>query len=199
MLFDIVSIHAPARGATIYRRNVGSSCCVSIHAPARGATYNQLASPSTVECFNPRSRTGSDSCQGLQYLVEFRFNPRSRTGSDFLQPSPGHGRSEVSIHAPARGATPGTMRHGLGWTFQSTLPHGERPVQMALETYTACFNPRSRTGSDQEAAHFIFQFKVSIHAPARGATFAAMDPEHLKIVSIHAPARGATPGIRSSS
>ena len=33
-----VSIHAPARGATLYARVTGSPLGVSIHAPARGAT-----------------------------------------------------------------------------------------------------------------------------------------------------------------
>src|SRR5439155_5885781 len=35
--------------------------CVSIHAPARGATVARRASTSERCCFNPRSRTGSDT------------------------------------------------------------------------------------------------------------------------------------------
>ena len=37
-----VSIHAPARGATISRHIQYAGCNVSIHAPARGATYRQI-------------------------------------------------------------------------------------------------------------------------------------------------------------
>ena len=55
------------------------------------------------------------------------------------------------------------------------------------------FNPRSREGSDES---LIFPFQtvqwISIHAPARGATF---DKRFCIIrvdISIHAPARGAT-------
>ena len=33
-----VSIHAPARGATIYAVDFDGTLCISIHAPARGAT-----------------------------------------------------------------------------------------------------------------------------------------------------------------
>ena len=36
--------------------------------------------------------------------------------------------------------------------------------------------------------------KVSIHAPARGATLVERDERFLCVVSIHAPARGATHG-----
>ncbi len=56
--------------------------------------------------------------------------------------------------------------------FQSTLPHGER--QQALEDHAAMvgFNPRSRMGSDFiEAGNVEFKDRVSIHAPAWGATF----------------------------
>ena len=38
--FSIVSIHAPARGATIYLSFIFFDLMVSIHAPARGATEN---------------------------------------------------------------------------------------------------------------------------------------------------------------
>ncbi|SBV91311.1 conserved hypothetical protein [uncultured Desulfovibrio sp.] len=55
----------------------------------------------------------------------------------------------ASIHAPARGAT---------------LPRSEPSGQ------PACFNPRSRTGSDREWLDYDDQSLASIHAPARGAT-----------------------------
>jgi len=59
--------------------------------------------------------------------------------------------TEISIHAPARGATLHTR--GMGVTprdiFQSTLPHGERRG---------------------DGATLFRQREISIHAPARGAT-----------------------------
>ena len=55
---------------------------------------------------------------------------------------------EVSIHAPARGAT---NLHDdvetLILQFQSTLPRGERHWRRLLRL-RPCFNPRSRAGSD---------------------------------------------------
>ena len=56
------------------------------------------------------------------------------------------------------------------------------------------FNPRSREGSDHEQLlKKLMERRISIHAPARGATDAA---KFVAIrghdISIHAPARGAT-------
>ena len=130
-----------------------------------------------VDDFNPRSRKGSD--QAMRRLQDFshHFNPRSRKGSDEVD-LPVELGGGISIHAPARGATPG-IRKGLKGTmisihapargatnhgyrflfrvrFQSTLPQGER-----LCTRVRCKRPD----------------KISIHAPARGAT-AQCHPQH---------------------
>ena len=78
----LVSIHAPAWGATNAAHLFLLILPVSIHAPAWGATLQERPCSSHQEGFNPRSRVGSD-CLGR---------------SD--QPVPG-----VSIHAPAWGAT----------------------------------------------------------------------------------------------
>ena len=145
---------------------------VSIHAPARGATV--ISSPSDG--------------------IRSRFNPRPHEGSD-LAPSFGiELDAHVSIHAPARGAT-GLDRSG--------------------RANRSSFNPRSREGSDSMIASWSstlrwFQstlpraerlaagaarsagFRVSIHAPARGATDLRTLLTGPLVVSIHAPARGAT-------
>ena len=34
-----ISIHAPAKGATVFRCKVGTNRQISIHAPAKGATW----------------------------------------------------------------------------------------------------------------------------------------------------------------
>ena len=54
------------------------------------------------------------------------------------------------------------------------------------------FNPRSRKGSDEQGKRYEPIPKISIHAPARGATTFSERSENLKNISIHAPARGAT-------
>ena len=57
--------------------------------------------------FNPRSRVGSDRhiCQRTGWIC--RFNPRSRVGSDNRGLMLMDKDTEVSIHAPAWGATEG--------------------------------------------------------------------------------------------
>ena len=149
------------------------------------------------------------------YWIMQYFNPRSREGSDFIPlpqrknknisihaPARGataHGKElspshAISIHAPARGATRFRKPYRVTGKFQSTLPRGERLTVVV-------FRPLLLT--------------ISIHAPARGATMTALrnagwsyefqstlprgerrrvrniSISHMEI-SIHAPARGAT-------
>ena len=106
-----------------------------------------------------------------KYYFCNNFNPRSREGSDGAGVPSVH-RHEISIHAPARGATPSSSCQSLTKEFQSTLPRGERRrIDMM----------------------YSIRLFISIHAPARGAT--ASHPAQiflLLLISIHAPARGAT-------
>ena len=78
--------------------------------------------------------------------------------------------------------------------FQSTLPRGERRFGVgSLFDYFGGFNPRSREGSDKDGRILYIKYlDVSIHAPARGATYSSMSFSSNTTVSIHAPARGAT-------
>ena len=56
----------------------------------------------------------------------------------------------------------------------------------------ANFNPRSREGSDATMEAMGGAETISIHAPARGATFISVIININFYISIHAPARGAT-------
>ena len=74
--------------------------------PRRERLRHPLLFISDTACFNPRSREGSDKyLQENSLRVISSFNPRSREGSDYdiqeLTDS-----YAVSIHAPAKGATP---------------------------------------------------------------------------------------------
>ena len=132
------------------------------------------------------------------------FDPRSRTGSD------------APVNETRR---PEAL-------FRSMLPHGERRSRgRGVAGRGRSFDPRSRTGSDRAAfaiSSIRSKFRstlphgerrrlrmlgkpprrVSIHAPARGATLSAASVYPSRLVSIHAPARGATalnPEIRGLS
>ena len=104
----------------------------------------------------------------------------------------------VSIRAPARGATNETYRHAESDWFQFALPRGERQQQREGKEKTAsfnsrsregsdpscpaflpgmrCFNSRSREGSDGTRKAYTLSNRVSIRAPARGATAALYSP-----------------------
>ena len=56
----VVSIHAPARGATCFISGSFMAAIVSIHAPARGATCITDKTYFFSLSFNPRARTGRD-------------------------------------------------------------------------------------------------------------------------------------------
>ena len=122
-----ISIHAPARGATLYESGNPLSFFISIHAPARGATRHTTATDGLDRDFNPRSREGSDAIAVFALWTncdisihapargatvsrrcfpsfKYHFNPRSREGSDSAV------RTKIAELA----------------VFQSTLPRGER-------------------------------------------------------------------------
>ena len=166
-----VSIHAPAWGATVPCAGRKLRVVVSIHAPAWGATPRPAGRPSARPGFNPRTRVGCDGAHGRAARSHAGFNPRTRVGCDtgFSAFWP---RFEVSIHAPAWGATSGISACSPSQSmFQSTHPRGVR---------------RRHLGGICHAQ------RVSIHAPAWGATHVCglrWDPAP---VSIHAPAWGAT-------
>ena len=217
-----VSIHAPAWGATGDRVRIGRSEVVSIHAPAcagdsgtknlRGARPRMFQSTpprggrldAAVEYFperamvsihapawgatrpdrlvaisrgfNPRPRVGGDWMPASTIVDAGSFNPRPRVGGD-LWPVRNQSAPTSFNPRPRMGATPARSATG-----------GRRPG----------FNPRPRVRGDREHARWS-RSRVSIHAPAWGATRTRASPGRPSRVSIHAPAWGATAGVRSSS
>ena len=107
----------------------------------------------------------------------------------------------VSIHAPAWGATgAGNIIINNDEVFQSTHPRGVRHQSSSLLSKSAsCFNPRTRVGCDTRfCKHITHIEKVSIHAPAWGATCTTRSIAISCYVSIHAPAWGATRRLAST-
>ena len=100
---------------------------ISIHAPAKGATKNyqqHLACNFQFQSTLPRRerRYGTAVISDDDY-----FNPRSREGSDFTFDSTLKLTLIISIHAPAKGATLYYSQRMLqSIEFQSTLPRRER-------------------------------------------------------------------------
>ena len=168
---------------------------VSIHAPAWGATGHSLTQGVGVAGFNPRTRVGCDS---LLYSLASRyrcFNPRTRVGCDWSR----HGRGlrcRPCFNPRTRVGCDGRRAgvHPAGRGFQSTHPRGVRPGCSALPVPApGSFNPRTRVGCDPRAMCRPWpRSRVSIHAPAWGATPLTGLQRRAAYVSIHAPAWGAT-------
>ena len=104
--FLVISIHAPARGATYVPKHYANTLQISIHAPARGATFCFETLQTVFLHFNPRSREGSDIYSSIVIHQEQYFNPRSREGSDTIL-------NFIRLNRVL---------------FQSTLPRGERHI-----------------------------------------------------------------------
>ena len=188
-----ISIHAPAKGATA-TVSATSLCGSDFNPRSREGSDNIRRYISACSrYFNPRSREGSDnhtthyllSLPAFQSTLPRRerlaadtvdlstvpdFNPRSREGSDEKAPASTY-KVQISIHAPAKGATTPRTVPSSQSTFQSTLPRRERPrnlpclrivslfqstlprgerlgVRLADSPFLRHFNPRSREGSD---------------------------------------------------
>ena len=212
----VVSIHAPARGATHWALQANAIATVSIHAPARGATGRGIDWIQRKGGFNPRTREGCDRLtSGLSHWRKWFqsthprgvrrpghhvpaqqrrcFNPRTREGCDH------HDRGLTRYQGMFQSTHPRGVRRGNeksdcpAMKFQSTHPRGVRRKQGAHGCLGDMFqstHPRGVRHADM-ILH-VRSHQVSIHAPARGATSIPWWIWAGGHVSIHAPARGAT-------
>ena len=150
----IVSIHAPARGATAADHRMQYRLSVSIHAPARGATRG---------CW----QGGRGGCVSIH--APARGATTCALALDLLPP--------VSIHAPARGATAVVGFEDFEQAeFQFTHPRGVRHRHHPRDAplLIVSIHAPARGATDQ-LDDILREVVVSIHAPARGATLCATD------------------------
>ena len=96
----MVSIHAPAKGATRPRDSAYAGGAVSIHAPAKGAT-----SPKTMPCL-PGTQFQSTPPRRGRPKIACLAKPAQR----------------VSIHAPAKGATSSAHARCSPWPCFNPRP-----------------------------------------------------------------------------
>ena len=79
---------------------------ISIHAPVKGATRTGRRQYRPRKDFNPRTREGCDMEFTYFFLyVTLDFNPRTREGCDRMEIIDFTSYTEISIHAPVKGAT----------------------------------------------------------------------------------------------
>ena len=120
-----VSIHAPARGATKQQKMLDAQKAVSIHAPARGATKlaPQTSDEDKFQSTHPHGVRHSHIRLIYLLLLFQSTHPHGvRLGEQF-----GSSISEL---------------------FQSTHPHGVRQGFIIKILGQLSFNPRTRTGCD---------------------------------------------------
>ena len=121
-----ISIHAPAKGATLRLRS-GCTCWKfqsTLPRRERRKKYMQRVIHLIFQSTLPRR----ERRLAAMVLVSqhYYFNPRSREGSDItgINQNPDTG---ISIHAPAKGATRQAVNGATDYSlFQSTLPRRER-------------------------------------------------------------------------
>ena len=217
----LISIHAPARGATRQYGIDGFSLEFQSTLP-RGERLESDHEVFNLFYFNPRSREGSDFMLLATMVRLFDFNPRSREGSDnmdegsfedflqfqstlprgerhiasFQQPMATH----ISIHAPARGATTSdTDVLKSGYISIHAPARGATHTGGSVPHFTRDFNPRSREGSDEPAFRFMY-FSINFNPRSREGSDVDEGYDFTLIaISIHAPARGATSLVRKEA
>jgi hypothetical protein len=190
---QVVSIHAPAGGATHTTRNKGwrgkrfnprsrrgsdtgatadntAALGVSIHAPAGGATWGSSC-PLGGSPFQSTLPQGERRVSGGIIFQVSGFNPRSRRGSDTQHTHQAAPQPLVSIHAPAGGATEQWFQRRGVVRVSIHAPAGGATKEISTNA-AAC--PFQSTLPQGERHRLCFHFRelgfVSIHAPAGGAT-----------------------------
>ena len=179
------------------RPRCGVVCCqilqISIHAPARGATSTGPGKIVDKIHFNsrpcergdvsPQGNAGAYSLFQFTPLREGRryqrcsqsdpsshFNSRPCERGDLARSGVATGHRGISIHAPARGATHGFILGVATVRFQFTPLREGRQFASTGSAGKKNFNSRPCERGDVGAVPSLDTIRISIHAPARGAT-----------------------------
>ena len=171
-----ISTHAPAGGATKLTTGEVNTDIISTHAPAGGAT-NRRTQPAARQSISTHAPAGG------------------ATRRDWKK----NGSRIISTHAPAGGATPNNPNvRKISTDFYSRpCGRGDEIWRDAMYAVKQDFysRPCGRGDACRDLVLLPAQI-ISTHAPAGGATYAALAKAFLlDKISTHAPAGGAT--IRS--
>ena len=192
--------------------------------PPRRGRQPATTTSGVLRYFNSRPREGGDDLRDVIRVCALQnFNSRPREGGDMAWMTARIGY-RISIPAPAKGATIHRNPHHVQakTVFQFPPPRRGRPSAHSLRHGPAInFNSRPREGGDlQLPVHDVLQ-RISIPAPAKGATPGFAAPSCVEafqfppprrgrptcfplcwpscLISIPAPAKGATNRRRSKS
>ena len=190
---EVISIHAPTRGATSlkateYKLSIDfnprshersdnyipdefMSYIISIHAPTRGAT---MTSDETGMVAIFQSTLPREERPVRRYslpLISVNFNPRSHERSDNIQNLTFALTKRFQSTLPREERRKKQSYNVRNRQFQSTLPREERPWVVNESSNTILF--QSTLPREERRQPFTFSFwngQISIHAPTRGAT-----------------------------
>ncbi len=189
----VISIHAPARGATNTLTQHVFVRIISIHAPARGATYMVSLDLLHLADFNPRSREGSDMPTQPPFSAHGSFQSTLPRGERLLITSTFDSKALFQSTLP-RGERPFSLLSLSSLLlFQSTLPRGERLNHSIQNHYATQFQstlPRGERRVSVKSDFSIVRFQSTLPRGERRSSSAGS--ADTASISIHAPARGAT-------
>jgi len=154
------------RGARCRAIKLRSETVVSIHAPAWGAT-RFMSLIINIMCFNPRARVGRDFSITSSSLFGLFQSTRPR-GARLATADPVT-TEDVSIHAPAWGATRPIFRVSPVKRFNPRARVGRDLTLLPFRTRLVFQSTRPR-GARHGVTDLDPVLGVSIHAPAWGAT-----------------------------
>ena len=167
---EVISIHAPPRGAT--RSPAVSTVLfkISIHAPPRGATARVQARSALRAYFNSRPSARGDQPSIIHSAWMANFNSRPSA------------RGDISEDAPKEAVT-----------FQFTPLREGRQFNKIFKQIADLFQFTPLREGRREKLRGLRRAEISIHAPPRGATpRCPSNRGRCRQISIHAPPRGAT-------
>ena len=183
-----ISIHAPAWGATLPACPQACPAAFQSTRP-RGARLRVCNNLYHLLHFNPRARVGRDSIGITTSEADAVFQSTRPRGARLDAPAFGdfHGafqstrprdimwRSAVDFNPRARVGrdSPSIAVFPKLPLFQSTRPRGARQKSNITKGITRNFNPRARVGRDDSCRPSVLPVRISIHAPAWGATVRA--------------------------
>ena len=211
-----ISIHAPAKGATVQSLNISLLLRFQSTLPRRERRSCASISENDIANFNPRSREGSDFrtlFRLLAYVIFQSTLPRRERrksgsqccyGTEISIHAPAKGATtweyrttqklRISIHAPAKGATYTNAYYNCRrWYFNPRSREGSDKVMDSESFKISHFNPRSREGSDFSGRFILYFFYIfQSTLPRRERHLSTISCNVSTDISIHAPAKGAT-------
>ena len=156
-----------------------------------GSDSKYNSAPGGYTDFNPRSRMGSDRERRHESASNSNFNPRSRTGSDGVSLKRCTNQANFNPRSRMGSDRYNNMKPVIITTFQSTLPHGERPSAYYHQDIHRNFNPRPPHGERPLSKPIIIPCSTfQSTPPAWGATTLKSRIRGNHTISIHAPRMG---------